>query len=79
MPKRLIRVGGCHAIVLDQGVLETAGIDGDTLLDVSTDGSAILIRPVRSDDRRAKLKCGLNRTHERYADAFRRLASGSGD
>lgn len=74
MRTRLIRVGDRHAIVLDQGILETTGIDGDTLLDVSTDGSAILIRAVQSRNRPAKLKRGLNRTHERYGSTFRRLA-----
>ena len=74
MRRRLIRVGSGHAIVLDQGLLEATGIDADTLLDVSTDGSAILIRPVRSGDRPAKLQRGMDRTHERYGDTFRRLA-----
>lgn len=74
MKKRLTRVGRGHAIILDQGLLEATGIDADTLLDVSTDGRAILIRPVLSGDRAAKLKRGMDRTHQRYEGAFHRLA-----
>ena len=74
MQKRLTRTGNSHAIVLDKGILETTGIDSDTILEISTDGDVILICPVRSDDRVSKLKRGLDRIHERYAGAFRRLA-----
>lgn len=74
MSRRLTRVGNDHAIVLDQGLPEATGIDADTLLHISTDGSAILISPVQTGDRPAKLKRGMDRTHERYDGAFRRLA-----
>ncbi len=74
MEKRLTRTGNSQAIVLDKGILKATGIDSDTLLEVSTDGDVILICPIRSDDRVSKLKRGLNRMHERYAGAFRRLA-----
>ena len=75
MQKRLTRTGNSHAIVLDKGILEATGIDSDTILEVSTDGDVILICPLRSDDRVSKLKRGLDRMHERYAGAFRRLAN----
>ena len=75
MQKRLTRTGNSHAIVLDKGILEATGIDSDTLLEVSTDGDVILICPLRTDERVSKLKRGLDRIHERYAGAFRRLAN----
>ncbi len=74
MRKRLTRTGNSHALVLDKGILEATGIDSDTMLEVSTDGDVILISPVRDEDRVAKLQRGLDRMHERYAGAFRRLA-----
>lgn len=74
MQKRLTRTGNSHALVLDKGILEATGIDSDTMLEVSTDGDVILISPVRDEDRVAKLQRGLDRMHERYAGAFRRLA-----
>ncbi len=74
MQKRLTRTGNSHAIVLDKGILETTGIDSDTILEISTDGDVILICPLRTDERVSKLKRGLDRIHERYAGAFRRLA-----
>ena len=74
MQKRLTRTGNSQAIVLDKGILEATGIGSDTLLEISTDGDVILICPLRTDERVSKLKRGLERIHERYAGAFRRLA-----
>lgn len=74
MQKRLTRTGNSHALILDKGILEATGIDSDTMLEISTDGDIILISPVRDEDRVAKLRRGLDRMHERYAGAFKRLA-----
>jgi antitoxin MazE len=38
MPKTLTRVGNELALLLDRPILEATGIDGDTPLEVSTDG-----------------------------------------
>ena len=74
MQKRLTRTGNSHALILDKGILEATGIDSDTILEISTDGDIILISPLRDEDRVAKLQRGLDRMHERYAGAFKRLA-----
>ena len=74
MAKKLTRTGNSLALVLDKALLEQTGIDADTPLEVSTDGDVILISPVRSAKRTAKLKRVMERAHERYAGAFKRLA-----
>jgi antitoxin component of MazEF toxin-antitoxin module len=74
MTKKLTRTGNSLAVVLDRPILEATGIDADTPLEVSTDGDVIVISPVRSPRRTAKLKKALEGLHRKHAGAFRRLA-----
>lgn len=74
MQKKLTRTGNSLALVLDKGLLDQTGIDADTALEVSTDGEVIVISPVRSARRTAKLKRVMDKAHARYAGVFKRLA-----
>jgi antitoxin component of MazEF toxin-antitoxin module len=74
MSKTLTRTGNSLALVLERPILEATGIDADTELEVSTDGDVIIISPVRSKRRTAKLKKVLDELHRKHAGAFRRLA-----
>jgi antitoxin component of MazEF toxin-antitoxin module len=74
MAKTLTRTGNSLALVLDKPILEATGIDADTPLEISTDGDVIVISPVRSKRRTAKLKRILEDLHRDHAGAFRRLA-----
>jgi len=47
MLKKLPRHGNSLALVLDKGVIELLNIDAETPLEISTDGSLVLITPVR--------------------------------
>ena len=74
MAKTLTRTGNSLALVLDKPILENTGIDSDTPLEISTDGDVIIISPVRSKKRTAKLKKILDKLDRAHAGAFRRLA-----
>jgi antitoxin component of MazEF toxin-antitoxin module len=74
MIKTLTRTGNSLALVLDKALLEATGIDADTLLEVSTNGDVILVSPVRSRKRTARLKRIMAELDEAHAGAFRRLA-----
>ncbi|MCI0569948.1 MAG: AbrB/MazE/SpoVT family DNA-binding domain-containing protein [Myxococcaceae bacterium] len=74
MQKRLTRTGNSLALVLDKPLLDALGIDADTLLEVSTDGSVLLVSPVRDRKRTDKLKAVMERAHRQYAGVFRKLA-----
>ena len=73
MRKRLTKIGNRLGIVLDRPLLERLGVDAETDLEVSTDGSVILISPVRSKHRDAKLKRVTDRIFDAYAGAFKKL------
>jgi antitoxin component of MazEF toxin-antitoxin module len=74
MIKRLTRQGNSVALVLDKPIVEAAGLDDGQEVEVSTDGDVIVITPVRSKSRQAKLRAIVGRVHAKYAGAFRRLA-----
>jgi antitoxin component of MazEF toxin-antitoxin module len=74
MVKTLTRTGNSLALVLDKGLLAATGIDANTRLEVSTDGDVIVISPVRSTRRTARLRRILDELDREHAGAFRRLA-----
>lgn len=74
MRKRLTRTGNSLALVLDRALLEAAGIDAKTLVDVSTNGDVIVVTPVRARKRARKLASALEKINARYAGVFKRLA-----
>jgi antitoxin MazE len=74
MQKKLTRTGNSLALVLEKGLLEAAGIDAETPLEISTNGEVIVISPVRSAKRTEKLRRVMERANVRYAGVFKRLA-----
>lgn len=74
MVKKLTRTGNSLALVLDRRLLERAGIDAKTRLEVSTDGEVIVISPVRARRRTASLRKIVEEAHRDYGGVFRRLA-----
>jgi antitoxin MazE len=74
MRKKLVRTGNSLALVLDKALLEEANIDADTELEVSTDGRVLVVSPVPSRRRSAKLRKVVEEAHRQYAGVFKRLA-----
>lgn len=73
MQKKLSVVGNSLGLIIDKPVLELLRIDKDTTLDVSTDGDALIIRPLR-DPRAERVRAAALRVTERHAAAFEKLA-----
>ncbi len=74
MRKKLTRTGNSLALVLDRPLLDQLGIDEETTLELSTDGSVIVVSPVRDKRREAKLREIIDRADARYAGVFKKLA-----
>jgi antitoxin component of MazEF toxin-antitoxin module len=74
MRKRLTKTGNSVALVLDRPLLEATGLEAGTAVEVSTDGDVIVITPVRSKKRTARLEAALEEINTRYAGVFKRLA-----
>jgi antitoxin MazE len=74
MIKTLTRTGNSLALVIDKGLLEATGITADSQLEVSTDGDVIVISPLRSKKRTARIRAVLEELDRNHAGAFKRLA-----
>ena len=73
MQKKLSVIGNSLGFVIDKPVLELLRIDRDTVLDVSTDGDALIIRPLR-DAKDERVRAAALRVAEQHASAFEKLA-----
>jgi antitoxin component of MazEF toxin-antitoxin module len=51
MVKRLTKLGNSLGVVIDKPILDLLKIDADTPLEITTDGDALVLRPVRVADR----------------------------
>ncbi len=74
MVKKLSKHGNSLALVIDRSILDLLNIDEETSLEVSTDGEALIVAPVRDRKRRKKFEEALAASNERYGNALKRLA-----
>ncbi len=76
MRKKLTRQGNSAALVIDKPLLELLGLEAGSSVDVLTDGTSLLVRPVRSLSarRRAAFARALAETNQAWGDMLRRLA-----
>jgi len=71
--KTLARHGNSLALVLDRGVLDLLEIDAKTPLQITTDGHALIVAPVRDVERSERFNTALEKVNHRYGRALRRL------
>lgn len=74
MIKKLSKHGNSLALVIDRSVLDLLEIDEHTSLEISTDGEALVVAPVRDKKRRQRFEQALAASNERYGRALKRLA-----
>lgn len=75
MMKNLIKHGNSHALVIDKAVLELLKIDpATTQLDIATDGSVLVITPIRGKKKDKEFADVLKKIHNKYGSVFKRLA-----
>lgn len=74
MNKTLIKHGNSLALVIDKPILELLQITADTPLELTTNGDAILIRPVRDKRRQRQLQASLEKINQKFGDDLERLA-----
>jgi antitoxin MazE len=74
MQKKLTRHGNSLALIIDKGVLQLLNIDDKTPLDISTDGTSLIISPVRDEKRQRQFHEAVEKVNARYGRALKRLA-----
>jgi len=74
MIKKMIRHGNSSALIIDKPIIELLHIDNETLLEISTDGSNIIISPVHDIERINKLNKALEKINKKHQTTLRKLA-----
>ena len=72
--KSLIKHGNSLALVIDKPILEMLQITADTKLEISTNGDAILLTPIRDGKRQERIRKSLQKINEKFGDDLKRLA-----
>lgn len=77
MRKNLSAIGNSLGIVIEKPILELLGITRDTELEVTTDGTRLIVEPVRDIEpkgRRGRVGAATKRVMKNHDRTLRRLA-----
>ncbi len=74
LTKKLSKHGNSLALVIDRSILDLLGIDEDTMLEISTDGTALVVVPAPDKRRRKRFQDALTACNQQYGPALKRLA-----
>jgi len=74
MIKKLTKHGNSMALVIDKGVLDLLNIEENTPLDITTDGSMLMISPVKDEKRKKQFEAALEKVNKKYGRALKSLA-----
>ena len=75
MKKALTRHGNSLALVIEKPILELLGADAKTLFEITTDGHALILTPVKNsnhDD--TKFKDAVDKAKKKHHEALKKLA-----
>jgi antitoxin component of MazEF toxin-antitoxin module len=74
MVKKLSKHGNSLALVIDRSILDLLEIDEETALEISTDGEALIVAPVKDKKRQKKFEQAMAASIERFDKTYKRLA-----
>lgn len=74
MSQNLVQHDDGFALIIQQPILDQLQIKPDTPLELTTNGGALVITPVRDASRRDQLQANLDTINEKYGDDLKRLA-----
>ena len=74
MEKTLTKHGNSLALLIEKPILDLLGADADTSFDVSTDGQALILTPIKDPKRKDSFKAALDKTNRKYSKALKKLA-----
>ena len=74
MVKHLTTHGNSLALVIEKGILELLGISRKTSLRISTDGSSLIVSPLKDKQREKKFREALEIVNKRHGKTLKALA-----
>jgi len=74
MVKTLTKHGNSLALVIDKPILDLLGAGPDTPFDITTDGQALVLIPIKDAKRQKAFRAALGKVNQNYAKALKKLA-----
>ena len=74
MIKKMTRHGNSLALVMDRGVLDILNIEEDTPLSITTDGTVLIVSPVKNQKRQKLFEAALVKANAKYGRMLKRLS-----
>lgn len=74
MVKKLTKHGNSLALVIEKPVLDLLGAGPGTSFDITTDGHALVLVPIKDVKRQKAFRAALGKVNARYSSALKRLA-----
>jgi antitoxin component of MazEF toxin-antitoxin module len=74
MMKKLIKHGNSLALVIEKPVLDLLGAGPETSFDITTDGHALVLVPIKDAKRQKSFKSALSKANEKYSRTLKKLA-----
>ena len=72
MRKKLSAVGNSYGLVIEKPILELLKIDRETDLEMTTDGTRLIIEPIRSTKK--TLRVSAEKIMKKHNSTFKKLA-----
>ena len=74
MLKPLTRHGNSSALLIERPILELINADAETVFEITTDGTSLILTPVRNEKEVATKHASIERIGKRYRKSFEELA-----
>ena len=74
MGKNLIKHGNSYAVIIDKPILELLRAGPDTPFEVISDGRSLVLTPVRDPETEQRFEKAVDRVHQRFGRAMKKLA-----
>jgi hypothetical protein len=74
MMKKLIKHGNSLALVIEKPVLDLLDAGPETSFDITTDGHALVLVPIKNAKRQKAFKSALGKVNKKYSSALKKLA-----
>ncbi|MCA9404797.1 MAG: AbrB/MazE/SpoVT family DNA-binding domain-containing protein [Candidatus Omnitrophica bacterium] len=74
MIKKLTPHGNSQALVIEKAILQLLKIDKDTPLEVSTDGTNIIISPIHDKRREKAFRAALKKVNKNHSKTLKNMS-----
>lgn len=74
MQKKLTKHGNSMALVIEKPILDLLGVDPETTFEITTDGAALVLTPVKDESARRAFQAALEKTNRKYGKTLKKLA-----